>query len=68
MTGRDTDDQRAPGEDPFREWDAAYVLGSLEPADRRAFEDHLRTCDSCHAAGHAETPLSWSASRSARSA
>lgn len=50
MTGRDTDDQRTTGEDPFREWDAAYVLGSLDPADRRTFEDHLRTCASCRAA------------------
>jgi hypothetical protein len=38
MTGRDTDDQRTGGDDPFREWDAAYVLGALDPADRRAFE------------------------------
>jgi len=36
--------------DPFREWDAAYVLGALEPADRRAYEDHLRTCDDCREA------------------
>ena len=50
MTGRDTDDQRATGVDPFREWDAAYVLGSLDPAERRAFEDHLRTCAACRAA------------------
>ncbi|GEK23411.1 anti-sigma factor family protein [Cellulomonas xylanilytica] len=50
MTGRDTDDQRTTGEDPFREWDAAYVLGSLDPADRRVFEDHLRTCAACRAA------------------
>jgi anti-sigma factor RsiW len=49
MTGRDTD-ERAGGVDPFREWDAAYVLGSLDPADRRAFEDHLRTCAACRAA------------------
>jgi len=50
MTGRDPDDRRPTGEDPFREWDAAYVLGALDPADRRAFEDHLRSCDSCGAA------------------
>ena len=50
MTGRDTDDQRAAGVDPFREWDAAYVLGSLDSTDRRAFEDHLRTCAACRAA------------------
>jgi hypothetical protein len=50
MTGRDTGDLRAAGDDPFREWDAAYVLGSLDPVDRRAFEDHLRGCDPCRAA------------------
>lgn len=28
-------------------WDAAYVLGSLSPADRREFEAHLNVCPSC---------------------
>jgi anti-sigma factor RsiW len=28
-------------------WDAAYVLGSLSPADRRDFEAHLSVCPSC---------------------
>lgn len=28
-------------------WDAAYVLGSLSPADRREFEAHLSVCPSC---------------------
>lgn len=28
-------------------WDAAYVLGSLSSADRRAYEAHLTTCQSC---------------------
>jgi hypothetical protein len=50
MTGRDADERYAPGDDAFRDWDAAYVLGSLSPEDRRAFEEHLRTCDSCRAA------------------
>ncbi|WP_315097961.1 zf-HC2 domain-containing protein [uncultured Cellulomonas sp.] len=50
MTGRDGDERYVPGDDPFRDWDAAYVLGSLGPADRRAFEDHLRTCAACRAA------------------
>jgi len=27
--------------------DAAYVLGALSPADRAAFEDHLRGCATC---------------------
>lgn len=35
------------GTDPFREWDAAYVLGALGPRDRRAFEAHLATCEAC---------------------
>lgn len=34
----------------FAEWDAAYVLGSLTPADRRAYEAHLETCPRCRAA------------------
>jgi hypothetical protein len=33
--------------DPFRELDAAYVLGALSSDDRREFEAHLRTCDEC---------------------
>jgi anti-sigma factor RsiW len=28
-------------------WDAAYVLGSLSPADRREFEAHLSGCPIC---------------------
>ncbi|MET0789590.1 MAG: zf-HC2 domain-containing protein [Cellulomonas sp.] len=48
MTGREADER--PGDDAFRDWDAAYVLGALEPADRRAYEEHLRTCASCRAA------------------
>ena len=33
--------------DPFRDWDAAYVLGSLGLDDRRAYERHLLNCQSC---------------------
>jgi hypothetical protein len=33
--------------DPFRELDAAYVLGALSMDERREFEEHLRACDSC---------------------
>lgn len=29
--------------------DAAYVLGALSPADRRAYEAHLRECAACQA-------------------
>lgn len=43
-----TDPYRAG--DPYREWDAAYVLGSLAPGERREFEAHLATCDVCRAA------------------
>jgi hypothetical protein len=28
-------------------WDGAYVLGSLSPAERREFEEHLDTCPEC---------------------
>jgi anti-sigma factor RsiW len=31
----------------YATWDAAYVLGSLSPADRREFEAHLKFCPSC---------------------
>lgn len=33
----------------YAEWDAAYVLGALSPAERREFELHLETCDRCRA-------------------
>lgn len=36
--------------DPYREWDAAYVLGALAPAERRDFEAHLAGCAQCRAA------------------
>jgi anti-sigma factor RsiW len=35
--------------DEYREWDAAYLLGALSSADRRAYEEHLQTCDECSA-------------------
>ncbi len=34
----------------YEEWDAAYVLGALPPAERREFEDHLADCEACQAA------------------
>ena len=37
-------------DDPFHDWDAAYVLGQLGPDDRRAYEQHLTTCATCSAA------------------
>lgn len=36
--------------DPFAEWDAAYVLGALSPSQRREFEQHLAGCAECTAA------------------
>lgn len=33
--------------DPFAHDDAAYVLGALPPAQRRAFEEHLAKCAAC---------------------
>jgi len=31
----------------YADWDAAYVLGSLSPAERRQFESHLEGCERC---------------------
>jgi hypothetical protein len=31
----------------YADWDAAYVLGSLSPAERRQFETHLEGCERC---------------------
>jgi anti-sigma factor RsiW len=39
----------------YATWDAAYVLGSLSPADRREYEAHLMVCPSCK---HAVAELS----------
>ncbi|MCU1576272.1 MAG: putative transrane anti-sigma factor [Leifsonia sp.] len=36
--------------DVYSDWDAAYVMGSLSPMERREFERHLATCASCSAA------------------
>lgn len=36
-----------PPTDPYREWDVAYVLGSLTPGDRREYERHLAECEWC---------------------
>lgn len=33
--------------DTYERWDAAYVLGSLDADDRRAYEQHLTSCDTC---------------------
>lgn len=36
--------------DGYAQWDAAYVLGSLSPSERREFERHLTECAACAAA------------------
>ena len=33
--------------DPYEQWDAAYVLGSLSSADRREFEAQMSGCRAC---------------------
>jgi hypothetical protein len=33
--------------DPYRLWDAAYVLGSLSSSERYGYEQHLGTCAPC---------------------
>lgn len=33
--------------DPYHEWNAAYVLGSLPPSERREYEQHLTECAGC---------------------
>ncbi|WP_329005428.1 zf-HC2 domain-containing protein [Kribbella sp. NBC_00709] len=35
--------------DPYRDWDAAYLLGVLSAKDRHAYEEHLQTCAECSA-------------------
>ena len=37
-------------EDPYLQWDAAYVLGSLPPSERHEFERHFADCTECSAA------------------
>ncbi|GGF29251.1 anti-sigma factor family protein [Subtercola lobariae] len=44
------DDFDGTSADRYRDWDAAYVLGSLAPAERLEFEQHLAQCESCSAA------------------
>ncbi|MFH8250475.1 zf-HC2 domain-containing protein [Microbacterium sp. B2969] len=36
-----------PDHPRFAQWDAAYVLGALSPAERREFEAHLEMCPDC---------------------
>ncbi|ALG08125.1 anti-sigma factor family protein [Kibdelosporangium phytohabitans] len=34
-------------DDFYREWDVAYVLGSLSPSERKDYEHHLSACAAC---------------------
>ncbi|MWV50685.1 anti-sigma factor [Rathayibacter sp. VKM Ac-2803] len=43
--------------DDFDDWDAAYLLGALSAADRRAYELHLRACGGCRDALAEFVPL-----------
>ena len=36
--------------DPFRDWDAAYLLGALSSDERRSYERHLSNCAACTSA------------------
>ena len=50
LAGEGGDPAVNAGADRFSTWDAAYVLGSLSPAERREFEEHLAGCPACQAA------------------
>lgn len=41
----------------IHEWDGAYVLGALSPAERQEFESHLAECVQCRAAVGELAPL-----------
>lgn len=41
----------------FAEWDSAYVLGALSPAERRDYEEHLESCDVCRRSVAELTPI-----------
>ncbi|WP_438352509.1 zf-HC2 domain-containing protein [Microbacterium sp. CJ88] len=53
----------SPDHARFADWDAAYVLGALSSADRRAFEEHLTECELCAAAVAEVVPVSALLSR-----
>jgi len=41
----------------YAEWDSAYVLGALSPAERREFEEHLEGCEACRRTVAELTPI-----------
>ena len=46
----DAHEQDADEHGEVGEWAGAYTLGVLDPADRRRFEAHLRSCATCQSA------------------
>ena len=36
-----------PNHSRYADWDSAYVLGALSPGERREYEAHLETCETC---------------------
>jgi hypothetical protein len=46
-----------PNHARFAEWDSAYVLGALSPAERREYEEHLETCELCRRSVGELTPI-----------
>ncbi|HET6672540.1 MAG TPA: zf-HC2 domain-containing protein [Agromyces sp.] len=41
----------------YADWDSAYVLGALSPAERRDYEQHLESCESCRRSVAELTPI-----------
>jgi hypothetical protein len=48
---------RSVDHERFADWDSAYVLGALSPAERREYEGHLETCERCRRAVEELTPM-----------
>lgn len=41
----------------YVDWDSAYVLGALSPVERRDYEQHLESCESCRRSVAELTPI-----------
>lgn len=41
----------------YVDWDSAYVLGALSPTERREYERHLESCESCRRSVAELTPI-----------
>jgi hypothetical protein len=41
----------------YADWDSAYVLGALSPAERREYEQHLESCEPCRRSVGELTPI-----------